>query len=101
MKIYIDSNGKLFGFDDSQQHLIKPDMREATQEEIAAATHYSSSYSELRAAAYPPFTDYLDAKVKQASTDPAIVADGEAQEAAYLEACLAVKQQFPKPEDAE
>lgn len=50
-----------------------------------------------RAAAYPPIEDYMDAKVKQASSDPTIVAEGLAQEQAYLAACLAVKLQFPKP----
>jgi len=40
----------------------------------------------LRAEAYPPITDYLDAKVK----------GDTAQEQAYLEACLAVKAKYPK-----
>ena len=40
----------------------------------------------LRAEAYPPMADYLDAKVK---------GDTE-QEQAYLDACLAVKAKYPK-----
>lgn len=44
------------------------------------------TYQELRAAAYPPITDYLDGIVK---------GDTE-QVAAYVAACLAVKALFPK-----
>jgi|APCry1669189472_1035225.scaffolds.fasta_scaffold85965_1 hypothetical protein len=40
-----------------------------------------------RAAEYPPQTDYLDAMVKN---------DTE-QVQAYINACLAVKQKYPKP----
>ena len=44
------------------------------------------TYQELRAAAYPPMSDYLDGIVK-----------GDAEQvAAYVAACLAVKEQFPK-----
>jgi hypothetical protein len=42
--------------------------------------------STLRAEAYPPITDYLDAKVK----------GDTAQEQAYLDACAAVKEKYPK-----
>ena len=42
------------------------------------------TYQELRAAAYPPHTDYLDAIVKGESTQP------------YIDACLAVKAKYPK-----
>ena len=42
--------------------------------------------STLRAEAYPPMSDYLDAKVK-GNTE---------QEQAYLDACLAVKEKYPK-----
>lgn len=44
------------------------------------------TYQELRAAAYPPATDYLDAIVK---------GDEKALQA-YVEACLAVKAKYPK-----
>ena len=44
------------------------------------------TYQELRAAAYPPVTDYLDGVVK-----------GDAvQVQAYVDACLAVKAEYPK-----
>ena len=58
----------------------------------------SQVYKAKRTAEYPPAADYLDAKVKQASTDPTIVAAGQAQEATYLAACLAVKAKYPKPQ---
>ena len=45
------------------------------------------TYQELRAAAYPPITDYLDGIVK----------GDAAQVQAYIDACLAVKSEYPKP----
>ena len=45
------------------------------------------TYQELRAAKYPPMTDYLDGIVKSDA----------AQVQAYVDACLAVKAEFPKP----
>ena len=42
--------------------------------------------STLRAEAYPPMSDYLDAKVK----------GDTAQEQTYLDACAAVKEKYPK-----
>ena len=44
------------------------------------------SYSELRAAEYPPITDYIDGVVK----------GDQAQIDAYIAACLAVKSKYPK-----
>jgi hypothetical protein len=44
------------------------------------------TYQQLRAAAYPPITDYLDAIVK----------GDKAQIKAYIDACLAVKVEYPK-----
>ena len=50
----------------------------------------SKEYQRLRAKEYPPVTDYLDAIVK-----------GDlAQQQAYIDACLAVKDKYPKPEGA-
>lgn len=48
----------------------------------------STEYQRKRAAEYPPMTDYLDAVVKN---------DAE-QMQAYIDACLAVKAKYPKPE---
>lgn len=44
-------------------------------------------YRALRAADYPPMADYLDGVVK----------GDQAQVAAYIAACLAVKARYPKP----
>lgn len=47
-----------------------------------------SQYDYQRKINYPPVEDYLDAIVK----------GDEAQKQAYIDACLAVKAQYPKPE---
>jgi hypothetical protein len=49
---------------------------------------YVETYADKRAAEYPPMTDYLDGIVK---------GDTE-QVQAYIDACLAVKAKYPKPE---
>lgn len=45
-------------------------------------------YQAQRAAAYPPMADYIDGIVK----------GDTAQVQAYIDACLAVKAKYPKPE---
>lgn len=45
-------------------------------------------YQRQRAAEYPPIADYLDGIVK----------GDQAQVQAYIDACLAVKAKYPKPE---
>jgi hypothetical protein len=55
----------------------------AVQEAAVAALQYKS----LRAAEYPPITDYLDGVVK----------GDQAQIDAYIAACQAVKAKYPKP----
>jgi len=55
------------------------------------------AYQAIRAQHYPPIADYLDAKVKQGSTDPVLQAEGLAQEKKYIDDCLAVKAAYPKP----
>ena len=64
-----------------------------TQAEIdaAKAAEYERAVAECqrkRAAEYPPMTDYLDGIVK----------GDQAQVQAYIDACLAVKAKYPKPE---
>ena len=54
------------------------------------------SYAEKRAAEYPPMADYLDAQVKLNSGIPELMAEGQAQLDAYIAACLAVKEKYPK-----
>jgi hypothetical protein len=48
----------------------------------------NTEYQRLRAAEYPNFADYLDGLVK----------GDESQMQAYIDACLAVKAKYPKPE---
>lgn len=48
----------------------------------------ATEYQRLRAAEYPPMADYLDGIVK----------GDQAQVQAYIDACLAVKAKYPKPE---
>lgn len=56
----------------------------ATQQAQEARTKYQRD----RATEYPPMTDYLDGIVKGDS----------AQVQTYIDACLAVKAKYPKPE---
>jgi hypothetical protein len=46
----------------------------------------ATEYIEKRKSEYPPFTDYLDGIVK----------GDQAQVQAYIDACLAVKNKYPK-----
>ena len=58
-----------------------------TYDEAAVQAYMAAnSYKDKRAAAYPPITDYIDGIVK----------GDTAQVQAYIDACLAVKQEFPK-----
>jgi hypothetical protein len=55
--------------------------------EVAVQAYITANaYKEKRIAAYPPIADYLDGIVK----------GDAAQVQAYIDACLAVKQEFPK-----
>jgi hypothetical protein len=60
---------------------------EAETMRLALSPEFVPTYQELRAAAYPPITDYLDGIVK----------GDAAQVQAYVDACLAVKALYPKP----
>jgi hypothetical protein len=69
--------------------LNKPSKIEVTNELERLQEEYDSKeYQRLRAQEYPSVTDYLDAVVK---------GDLEQQQA-YIDACLAVKAKYPKPE---
>lgn len=63
-----------------------------TQEKLDALwilmqeTNKKTAYKDLRAKEYPPYTDYLDGIVKGDNT----------QVQAYIDACLAVKNKYPK-----
>lgn len=74
--------------------------RDATPEEAALidadnAAHEAeklefqkTEYAQLRKNEYPPMADYLDGIVK----------GDQAQVQAYIDACLAVKAKYPKPD---
>lgn len=61
-------------------------QRIAIETERAAKTQYRND----RSAEYPSFTEYIDGLVK----------GDQAQMQAYIDACLAVKAKYPKPEGA-
>jgi hypothetical protein len=63
--------------------------RDAEEAAFAAeqAALAATEYQRQRAAEYPPITDYIDGVVK----------GDQAQVQAYIDACLAVKAKYPKP----
>lgn len=69
---------------------LKPSKEDVTAEVARLKSAWQNSeYQRLREKEYPPITDYLDAVVK-----------GDlAQQQAYINACLAVKEKYPKPEE--
>jgi len=81
---------------DNSLHFIEPEYAHwlpagsvpITDEEAEALRPkpIAPSYQELRAAEYPPMTDYLDGIVK----------GDQAQVQKYIDACLAVKAKYPK-----
>lgn len=64
--------------------------RDAEEAAFAAkqAALAATEYQRQRAAEYPPMADYIDGIVK----------GDTAQVQAYIDACLAVKLKYPKPE---
>jgi gentisate 1,2-dioxygenase len=72
---------------------INPSTAPITEAQIATelarlqADYDSKEYQRNRAAEYPSITDYLDGIVK----------GNTAQVQAYIDACLAVKEKYPKP----
>ena len=63
------------------------DEQEVTYDNAAVEALVSSeAYKDLRVKEYPDFKDYLDGIVK----------NDQAQIQAYIDACLAVKEKYPK-----
>ncbi|WP_420548990.1 hypothetical protein [Curvivirga sp.] len=96
MRYFKDAKGNVFAYesDGSQDKLIQADMLEISFEEMKdlQRTKMESeiemlSYSDKRRREYPEITSYLDAIVK----------NDQAQMDAYVKACRAVKQKYPKP----
>ena len=94
MPIYKDSNNQLHELSDTDvanggERLLPSDCVKITVEEAGAlrlAAVVPPSYAELRAAEYPPITEYLDGIVK----------GDQAQIDAYIAKCQAVKNNYPK-----
>lgn len=86
---YKAPDNSLHALDDATfEHLLPTGSVAITDEEAEALRPKppAPTYADLRANAYPPASDYLDGIVK----------NDTAQIQAYLSACLAVKQAYPK-----
>ena len=72
---------------------LDENQQQPTEEAIIAevarlqAEYDALEYQRLRKPEYPPIEDYIDGIVK----------GDEAQVQAYIDACLAVKEKYPKP----
>lgn len=77
------------GLDWQDKTQTKPTKEELDAEVARCESDWNSKeYQRLRAPEYPPIADYLDAVVK----------GDDAQIQAYIDACLAVKAKYPKPQ---
>jgi hypothetical protein len=84
--VTIDDTSGAFDADGNQ---VTIDEAAVTVKEAELKAEYEAqAYARSRAAEYPPVTDYLDGIVK----------GDTAQVQAYIDACLAVKTKYPKPE---
>ena len=73
----------------SDPSVLVPTQKQLTDEVKRLQAEYDrNEYQRLRQLEYPPITDYLDAVVKE----------DLAHQQAYIDACLAVKAKYPKPE---
>ncbi len=70
---------------------VEEEISQEEMDQIIAASEAAVAaipYTQRRQAEYPPMTDYLDGLVK----------GDQVQMQAYIDACLAVKAKYPKPE---
>lgn len=80
---------ELSGLEWRDESISRPTDLEILQEVDRLQKEYDAlEYQRLRALEYPPMADYLDGIVKGDQT----------QIDAYIAACLAVKEKYPKPE---
>lgn len=86
MPHYRDLDNKLHWLDDAAFASLLPEGCVEVTEEEAESLRPKPTYAELRAGEYPPITDYIDGVVK----------GDQAQIDAYIAACLAVKEKYPK-----
>lgn len=76
------------GIDWQDDEISQPSQEEVYAEvERLNLEYLSKEYQRLRAAEYPPIEDYIDGVVK----------NDQDQIQAYVDACLAVKEKYPKP----
>lgn len=93
MKHYQTPENEIMAIDEDQEDLIQDSWTLIEEEQLATKIAEKLegdfnllSYAEKRFSEYPPITDYLDGVVK-----------GDAvQVQAYIDACLAVKAEYPK-----
>ena len=72
----------------NDSNVLQPSKEEVLVEIEKLHNEYlKKEYQRLRAAEYPPITDYLDGIVK----------NDQQQIQAYIDACQAVKDKYPKP----
>jgi hypothetical protein len=81
-----DSYEGLRWLDEDQEQPSEQDLFD--EAERLQAEYDALEYQRLRAPEYPPIEDYVDGIVK----------GDEAQVQAYIDACIAVKEKYPKPE---
>ena len=90
--VVVDTTDKEFEVHESMQWVEAQDCVKVGDtfdgSKFTAPQEQQLSYAQLRAAEYPPITDYLDGVVK----------GDQAQIDAYIAACQAVKAKYPKPE---
>ena len=88
MPYYKDTENKLHWLDDASfTHYLPSGCVEITDTEAEALRPVNElTYAEKRAAEYPDYRDYLDGVVK----------GDQAQIDAYIAACQAVKDKYPK-----
>jgi hypothetical protein len=89
----VDKSNQPFEAHDSLTWVDAPDDVEIgwsyLNNEFSAPQQDQITYDVLRRMEYPPVTDYIDGVVK----------GDQAQIQAYIDACLAVKAKYPKPQE--
>lgn len=86
---WIIDGDQISGLNWLDETINKPSDLEILQEVDRLQKEYDAlEYQRLRALEYPPMADYLDGVVK----------GDQAQIDAYIAACQAVKEKYPKPE---
>lgn len=86
---WVVSGDTIGGLEWMSEDIERPtDLEILTEVDRLQKEYDALEYQRLRAPEYPPMADYLDGVVK----------GDQAQIDAYISACLAVKEKYPKPE---